>query len=208
MHIWRRSVLLSWIDHVNRRLNPVFVKQYRAEKSKGWLETKCIRGKEVRTKQVNGVWQTRKYPYDVQYTWSPTGLERYKAWHAARRRQPSVKKSFAPARDCIIRGVESSWWEWGQGSSLFFWRWPPSHRVWAMEGQPHFVTGDLPSFKKPQKPAKLPEHMVKMKEKVMKVRRRLYIETGEVLSLTHMFCVPKGLLDIRMVYNGTSCGLN
>ena len=60
-----------------------------------------------------------------------------------------------------------------------------------MEGQPHFVMGDLPTFKKPQKQAKLPEHMERMKEKVMKVRRRLYIKPGEVCSLTHMFCVPK-----------------
>ena len=33
-------------------------------------------------------------------------------------------------------------------------------------------------------------------------------ETGTFLSPTHMFYVCKGLNDIRMVYNGTSCGLN
>ena len=41
-----------------------------------------------------------------------------------------------------------------------------------------------------------------------KVRRRRYIAVGLVLSLTHMFYVSKGLDDIQMVYNGTSCGLN
>ena len=66
----------------------------------------------------------------------------------------------------------------------------------------------MPKFTAPQKRAKIPEHMEKMKEKVMKVRERRYIEEGQVVSLTHMFCVPKGSSDIRMVYNGTSCGLN
>ena len=47
-----------------------------------------------------------------------------------------------------------------------------------------------------------------MKNKVDKVRKRLYIEQGTVLSLTHMFYVRKGLNDIQMVYNGTSYGLN
>ena len=47
-----------------------------------------------------------------------------------------------------------------------------------------------------------------MKAKVDKVRSRDYIEYGWVKSLTHMFYVEKGLTDIRMVYNGTSSGLN
>ena len=34
-----------------------------------------------------------------------------------------------------------------------------------------------------------------------------YVRAGEVSSLTNYFCVPKGE-DIRMVYNGTSSGLN
>ena len=40
-----------------------------------------------------------------------------------------------------------------------------------------------------------------------KVRRRGYIMTGEVKSLTNYFSVSKGE-DIQMVYNGTSSGLD
>ena len=40
------------------------------------------------------------------------------------------------------------------------------------------------------------------------VRLKNYIEPGTVDSLIHYFYVPKGLKDIRMVYNGTSSGLN
>jgi hypothetical protein len=47
-----------------------------------------------------------------------------------------------------------------------------------------------------------------MRAKVVKVRKLDYITTGTVRSGTHFFCVPKGDSDIRMVYNGTGCGLN
>ena len=44
-------------------------------------------------------------------------------------------------------------------------------------------------------------------QKLYKVRERLYIDVGLVLSLMHMFCVPKGDSDIRMVYNGAASGI-
>ena len=47
-----------------------------------------------------------------------------------------------------------------------------------------------------------------MKNKADKVIKRLYIDPGTVLSLTHIPPPRKGLNVIRMVYNGTSCGLN
>ena len=47
-----------------------------------------------------------------------------------------------------------------------------------------------------------------MKNKVDKVRKKIYIEPGIVLRITHMFCVCKGLNNIWMVYNVISCGLN
>ena len=77
-----------------------------------------------------------------------------------------------------------------------------------MQGQPHFLTGDLPEFKVPQSPAKTEDKGKHVTEKVSKVRRRRYIAVGLVLSLTHMFYVAKGLDDIQMVYSGTSCRLN
>lgn len=47
-----------------------------------------------------------------------------------------------------------------------------------------------------------------MWQKVSKVRERLYINVGPVMSLMHWFYVPKGDADIRMVYNGTASGIN
>jgi hypothetical protein len=83
-----------------------------------------------------------------------------------------------------------------------------SHTMWARDGQPHFTTGELPRFRQAQRAASKAEMMDRMKEKVNKVRKRRYIDVGRVLSLTHMFAVPKGISDIRMVYDGTKSGLN
>jgi hypothetical protein len=47
-----------------------------------------------------------------------------------------------------------------------------------------------------------------MRAKLVQVRIRGYISPGQVSGETHYFCVGKGLDNIRMVYNGTSCGLN
>ena len=47
-----------------------------------------------------------------------------------------------------------------------------------------------------------------MVDKISKVRKRRYVEPGEVFSLTSFFAVPKGVEDIRMVYDGTKSGLN
>ena len=47
-----------------------------------------------------------------------------------------------------------------------------------------------------------------MVEKLDAVRKRKYIAPGHVTSLTNFFSVPKGQDDIRLVYIGTSSGLN
>jgi hypothetical protein len=47
-----------------------------------------------------------------------------------------------------------------------------------------------------------------MRAKVVKVQRLDYIKAGSVVSVTSFFSVDKGETDIRMVYNGMSCGLN
>ena len=48
-----------------------------------------------------------------------------------------------------------------------------------------------------------------MEEKLQKVVNRGYLDNDQVVvSLTSFFSVPKGDSDIRMVYDGTKCGLN
>jgi hypothetical protein len=47
-----------------------------------------------------------------------------------------------------------------------------------------------------------------MGEKLKKVFARRYFLYGMILSLTSFFAIVKGATDIRMVYNGTSSGMN
>jgi hypothetical protein len=70
-----------------------------------------------------------------------------------------------------------------------------------------FIQGELPRFR--QK-ARVPSTIAKQKQvadKLKTIIKRKYIAPGFVTSLTDVFAVPKGA-DIRLVYNGTSCGLN
>ena len=43
---------------------------------------------------------------------------------------------------------------------------------------------------------------------MVEVRKIGHIRPGHVAGGTHYFCVDKGLDDIKIVYNGTSCILN
>ena len=85
---------------------------------------------------------------------------------------------------------------------------PSSFVAWARNGQPHYPTKEFPHFTKPQQAPKTPEDRIKCWQKLYKVRERLYINVGLVLSLMHMFYVPKGDSDVRMVYNGAASGIN
>jgi hypothetical protein len=111
-------------------------------------------------------------------------------------------------RECLERASGATWWEWAAGSRLMFWQWPAKTRSWARSGQPHFLVKDLPRFQKPQKKPANQRDRKMVVEKIEKVRSKGYIAPGPVKSLTHFFYVPKGESDIRMVYNGTSSGLN
>ena len=96
-----------------------------------------------------------------------------------------------------------------EGSTLFFWRWPPEVRRDARDGSTFpWKFSPMPSYKVPQKyPADTCERQL-MIDKVLVPIRRGYIGPGPVLSLSGFFSVPKGPTDIRLVYDMTKCGLN
>ena len=103
----------------------------------------------------------------------------------------------------------ASWWEWDHGSSLIFWRWNGLEQQRnAHFGQPIRVAAPLPSNKRPQRPP-APDSVPRVAAKLAKVLHRGYFDQGQpIQSLTDFSDVPKGDSDIRMVYNGTSSGLN
>ena len=135
------------------------------------------------------------------YTWQRRGQMEYARAHTGLRQNAN----FRAGADCLRRAANSSWWDWDDGSRTFFWRWK-GREMLMRDGQPHRLVGDLPAFRRRQTKPKNKEAVVK---KISKVRKRDYIAQGEtVRSLIPMFDVPKGTNDIRLVYNGTSSGLN
>ena len=77
------------------------------------------------------------------------------------------------------------------------------------DGMMVYFTGDPPSYTKSQPKHRDPASKPKVEEKLQKVLDRGYLDNDEwIVSLTSYFDVPKGEDDIRMVYDGTKCGLN
>lgn len=106
--------------------------------------------------------------------------------------------------------IRSSWWEWSNGSSLLFWRWNGMEQIRsARDGIRIFVKGVLPKAKR-MKPLRLPEDQLALvADKINGMVSRGYLSSsGSVRSCLHFFTVPKGPTDVRIVYDGTSCGLN
>jgi hypothetical protein len=106
--------------------------------------------------------------------------------------------------------LQSTWWEWNKGSSLLFWRWNGLEQIRAArDGMPIFVQSSLPRSSRKVKKPKFSDNdrpLVAAKIKIM--IEKGYLELGKVRTSLHYFAVPKGADDIRIVYDGTSCGLN
>ena len=91
---------------------------------------------------------------------------------------------------------------------LFHWKWvEPSL---ARDGELPFVWDILPNNKRKVRPPKA-SHREPMYEKIKKYVEREYLELvneEKVKNYIDYFAAPKGESDIRLVLNGTSCGLN
>jgi hypothetical protein len=121
----------------------------------------------------------------------------------------------AEAGSEVIRqnSLASSWWEWNGGSALVFWRWGSLvSMINARDGTKVCVLGELPRLRRSQQAPK-PGDMERVGSKLWNVRMKHYICSSLVASLTHYFYVCKDFVsdkefDIRMIYDGTGCGLN
>jgi len=110
--------------------------------------------------------------------------------------------------DSLVRCSNSTWWEWRDGSTCHFWRWPKEVRTFIRDGFPVFVEQKLPEYKMKQRFQGLnAEQLQALEHKIHKVIDRRYLNEGYVKSLINYFAVPKGLSDIRVVYDGTKSGL-
>ena len=142
------------------------------------------------------------------YEWVATGRRGYQTERKVARALTEDRATVEAGFDPIHRCADATWFEWPKGLAFLFWNRGPEYQREVRDGQPHFMTGTFgtPLMRKQSK-ARDPHKHELMRAKVVQVRQQGYIKPGMVVSGTHYFCVDKGTSDIRMVYNGTSCGL-
>jgi len=104
---------------------------------------------------------------------------------------------------------ESSFFTWDSGSTLLFWRWHPNLQRSARDGFTAQIMDFLPhSFKRSRPPKANVYEKILSKLKKSLLRGYLIPEKfSNIKNLIDFFAVPKAE-DIRMVQNGSSCGLN
>jgi hypothetical protein len=71
-----------------------------------------------------------------------------------------------------------------------------------------WIKGRLNPWLVPQRLPRDLDDIPKVVEKLCSAKEKGYIDLGLIYSLLSFFEVPKGLTDIRMVYDGTTSGLN
>ncbi len=143
------------------------------------------------------------------YEWSAKGRLSYNKQRALLRGSEEGLATVEVGLDAIQCCANASWFEWLEGSAPLFWNWPKRYQKEVRDGQPHYLTGSFgPPFLQPQSKHKDPAKQELMRAKVVRVRRLDYIKAGKIVSRTSFFSVDKGETNIRIVYNGTSCGLN
>ena len=106
--------------------------------------------------------------------------------------------------------MKSTWWEWTNGSAPLFWRWNGREQMEsARDGMHIFVNATLPRSRQGVKPPRFDVETRKLvSSKISIMVSKAYLEPGFVRTSLHYFAVPKGDDDIRVVFDGTSCGLN
>lgn len=116
-----------------------------------------------RVKDVFNTWDTR--PSDESVDNSLEAMRRFfhRVWvkrlcHSFRKwlkgyNKPWVNQanSVEAGIDALCRAINSSWWEWDNGSRLFFWRWPAEVLDEVRDGTKPFFRRDPPCWVKPQR---------------------------------------------------------
>ena len=122
-----------------------------------------------------------------------------------------VIKSLEVMTDCLARARRSDWFEWNDGSRLFFWRWPEESWREARDGMNIFHYY-LPPRRTRTRVIKAEGWMHDlMAGKLRKYFRRRYIVKrgrSDIRVPIVFFPVQKGDTDIRIVWSETETGVN
>ena len=131
-------------------------------------------------------------------------------WVRDRRRkgESPTNEAMSAGRDAVTRAANSTMWGWPAGSTPFFWRWPGEYEEIIMSGLKLWMMDKLEPWTEAQRPPRDALNKEKVMAKLADIRKKGYVEVGQVESLISFFDVAKGKEDIRMVYDGTKSGLN
>jgi hypothetical protein len=194
---WDKRILKPWVND-----GTVTDRMKHFEARFGTDVLAVLRHAALRKWRRNLLWSFRRYmssTYPLPWYLAPVDQCIRGEWH----------KDLQAGADCMRRAVGASWWDWDQGSRLFFWRWPTEARTWARDGLPIYHQPDLlPKYRIRQPSEADPGVRRKVHDKLEKFREKSYIQAGSVLSLTPFFTVPKGGGDVRVVFDGTKSQLN
>lgn len=75
-----------------------------------------------------GRWRRRVYKSLIIYLQKEHGCD----WWM----NPNATRDIDVGRDCIQKASDATWWDWAQGSTPFFWRWPPATQHLIRDGHP------------------------------------------------------------------------
>jgi hypothetical protein len=159
----------------------------------------------IAVKQIDGLKRGIKTGFD-SYRWSVAGRSAYCSWWQARFQR--LRKELKSGRDALQRIANCEWWDWKVGSAPIHWKWPEWYQKIIQSGLPVWFKEAPKAWLRPQAKIRTQVEHDLIKRKIAKVRNRGYVESGEIDSLISFFAVPKGMNDIRMVYDGTASGLN
>ena len=83
--------------------------------------------------------------------------------------ESELSKDVHAGRDAITRAANSTWWSWEDGSTLYFWRWPPELKQCVRDRTPLLITWTLmPNYKKKQQWPKESYARTKLESKLRK----------------------------------------
>jgi hypothetical protein len=134
-----------------------------------------------------------------------------KRTRGGRDRKESESAPYDKLAKDVVAGVDDIGRFNKNGSTLVYWRWPAGEqRRAARDRMPIWIESELSRYqRKASTPNQLKKHLIW--EKLQKILHRpcavAPVTVDFICSLMDFFDVEK-YSDIRLVYNGTSCGLN
>ena len=113
-------------------------------------------------------------------------------------------------KDAVVRCCRSNWWEWLDGSTLLYWRWPLEFQRRVRDGTPFCRKERIKSWKgKDYSSTASAEDLLLIAKKENKFIYRRYLQPAPngVAVYIPRFTVPKDT-DVRVVWDCTRTGVN